>query len=418
MPTPIYIKATLWIAYFLSLYFVIFWLLVFIDKEYRNKLRKFKKYPLVSIVVPAYNEGKNILTTLKPLINLDYPLKKLEIIVVNDGSTDNTKNIVKKFIAQNKDHNIKLVSQPNKGKGAALNKGLHISKGEFFVCLDADSIVESDVLRTMLPHFTDKNIAVVLPSLKAYKPSNFWQKMQWFEYIVNMFYKKLMSRLDCLHVSPGPFSIYRKDILQKIGGFDENNLTEDLEVTLRLQSKHYRIVQIMNAEVYTITPNTFKSLYRQRNRWYKGAIINAIKYKKMIFNKKYGDFGFIQMPTIVIFGFLAIVLFASMIYYGLKPYIKYIYNSVLIDFDFYTLIKEFKLNFNILEPNYKLILIALVTLSISIFVLIKSHREVKERSSKYGALYLITYLYFYFFVMGIVWIGIMLDFAFRKNQKW
>jgi len=146
--------------------------------------------------------------------------------------------------------------------------------------LDADSYVSKDALHKILPEFTNDNIAAVLPLLKVRNPKNFLQKMQWLEYIVNMFYKELMSKLDCVHVSPGPFSVYKKSILMKIGGFDENNLTEDLEITLRLQKYNYRIVQLLNTDVHTIAPETFKELYKQRNRWFKGAVLNAVAYIK------------------------------------------------------------------------------------------------------------------------------------------
>lgn len=418
MPIPIYIRALLWIVYLISLYFAIFWFLVLMDKETKTRARKLKKYPFVSIVIPAYNEERNIATTLTSLTRLNYPKNKLEIIVVNDGSTDNTKNLVEKFISENKTFDIKLINKKNKGKGAALNNGLKIAKGKFFICLDADSIVTKDALLKILPHFTDDSIAVVLPLLKVEKPKNIWQKMQWLEYLVNMFYKKLMSKLNCVHVAPGPFSVYRKSVLKKVNGFDENNITEDLEITLRLQSKNYKIIQLLDAEVFTLAPKTFKQLYKQRNRWYKGSVINAIKYKHMMFNKQYGDFGMIQMPTIIISGLIAIILVSSALYYGLKPYFKALYNSIFIDFDFYTLLKTFNFDFSLLDLNYMAILVAAVMLVSSIFILKKSHIETHENPNKYGLFSLISYIFFYFLVIGFIWIGITLDFVFGKKQKW
>lgn len=418
MPLPIFMKILLWSAYLTSLYFAIFWFLVLFDKEKKPKTMNLKKYPAVSIVVPAYNEGNNIIATLDSLVQLDYPKNKLEIIAVNDGSTDNTRRIVKDFIAQNRTFDIKLIDKKNGGKGAALNDGLRAAKGEFFICLDADSIVAKDSLKKILPHFTNKNIAVVLPLLKVSKPKNIWQKMQWLEYIVNMFYKKLMSNLNCVHVSPGPFSVYRKDVLNKVGCFDEDNMTEDLEITLRIQSRNYRIVQLLDAEVFTSAPKTFRELYRQRNRWFKGAVLNALKYRYMMFNKKYGDFGLIQMPTIIVSGILAVILFTSAAYYGLKPYANALYNSVFIDFDFYTLIRTFKADFNLLDLNYTTLLIFIVMVGISVYVLKKSHAVTKEKVDKHGFFSLLSYLLFYFLVLGFIWVGIILDLAFRKKQKW
>ncbi|MBI2659738.1 glycosyltransferase family 2 protein [Candidatus Woesearchaeota archaeon] len=418
MSVPLYIKILLWSSYLISLYFAIFWFLVLLDKEQKPKAKKLSKFPKVSIVIPAYNEEKNITTTLKSLVSLNYPKNRLEIIVVNDGSKDNTKNAVSRFIAENRKFDIRLLNKRNEGKGAALNDALKIAKGDFFVCLDADSIVTRDALSKILPHFTDENIAVVLPLLKVEKPKNLWQKMQWLEYIINMFYKKLMSRLNCVHVSPGPFSVYRTGILRKVNGFDEDNLTEDLEITLRLQSKNYRIVQLLDAEVFTLAPKTFRELYKQRNRWYKGSVINAFKYRHMMFNKKYGDFGMIQMPTIIVSGLIAVILVSSAIYYGLKPYFKALYNSFFIDFDFYTLMKTFKFDFSLLDLNYMAILVALIMLSITIFIIRKSHAETNENPKRHGFFSLISYIFFYFLVIGFIWIGIIFDLAFGKKQKW
>ena len=418
MPMPIIVKSVLWTAYLISLFFAIFWFLVLIDEEPKPKIKKLKSYPLVSIVVPAYNEGKNIIATLNSLTQIDYPRNKMEIIVVNDGSGDKTKELAADFISKHKSSRILLISQKNKGKGAALNKGIAASKGEYFVCLDADSIVTKDALKKILPHFTDDNIAAVLPLLKVDRPENLWQRMQWLEYIVNMFYKRLMSRLDCVHVAPGPFSVYRKSVIMEIGGFDEDNLTEDLEISLRLQSRNYRIIQLLDAEVFTIAPKSFRELYRQRNRWYKGSIINALKYRRMMFNPKYGDFGIIQMPTILISGIIAIILVASSFYYGLKSYITSIYDSSFVGFDFYTLLRNIKFDFNLLDLNYTAVLVAVIMLCISVYIIRKSHLETREKASKHGILSLFSYLFIYFLIMGFIWIGIILDFAFRKKQKW
>lgn len=414
----IVIKIILWIAYFISLYFAVFWFIVFLSKTTKLKKKVLKKFSLVSIVIPAFNEEKIILPTLESLIKLDYPKNKLEILVVNDGSTDKTKGIVKNFINKNKNFYIKLINQKNKGKGTALNNGLKNSKGEFFIVLDADSYAKKNALKRILPEFSDKDVAAVLPLLKVRKPKNLLQRMQWFEYLINMFYKELMGKLDCIHVAPGPFSAYRKVVLEKIGGFDENNLTEDLEISLRLQNYNYKIVQLLDAEVCTIAPKTFKELYKQRNRWYKGAIFNALKYKHLFFNKKYGDFGLIQMPTILIAGIVAIVLIASLLYYSLKPLIEYFYNMGFVGFDFYTLIKNFTININILDLNYTTILIAIVMLFITIVIINKAHIETKERVIKYGIFSLITYVLLYFLLLGFIWIGITIDLITGRKQKW
>ena len=413
------ITVILWITYFISLFFAIFWMLVLLENKPKKKIKPLKNYPFVSIVIPSYNEENTIQGTLESAIKLDYPSELIEFIVVNDGSADRTEEIAKSLIEKHKEHNIILLSQENKGKGAALNAGMNISKGDFFVCLDADSFVEKDALKKMLPYFSEDDIAAVLPSLKVRNPKNTIQRMQWYEYIVNMFYKELMGRLNSVHVAPGPFSIYRKSILKKVGGFDEDdNLTEDLEMALRLQSMNYKLIQLLDTTVYTIAPDNLKSLYAQRNRWYKGSIINALKYKRMIFNRDYGDFGIIQMPTILISGLIALTLILSTLYYTIKPYFVWFKNFQLINFDIITLLKNFKFDFKILDLNFSVLLVAVFMILITIYIINKSHLSVNEKVIKFGILSFFVYLFLYFFILSTMWIGIAIDLIIGKKQKW
>jgi len=410
----------LWTAYLASLYFAIFWFLVFLDGEpQKKKVKRLTTFPLVSVIIPAFNEEKTIKATMKSILGLDYPKDKLELIVINDDSTDNTHKIAQSVIHSNKDFDIKLIDQENAGKGASMNVALSMCKGEYFVCLDADSFVEKDALRKILPHFTSPDIAAVLPLLKVRDPKGILQKMQWYEYLINMFYKELMSRLDTVHVAPGPFSVYKKKILQKIGGFDANhNLTEDLEIALRLQSQNYRIIQLLDTEVKTIAPDNLKELYKQRNRWYKGSIINAIRYKRMIFNKKFGDFGLIQMPTIIASGVIALILITSLVYYSTKPYVIYLYNLSFVDFDFITFLSDLIPKIHILDLNFMTVLMALFMMTISLTIIRKSHICTREKVSRFGFIPFIVYLFMYFIILGVFWIGISFDLVTRKKQKW
>ena len=415
----ILITTVLWITYFISLFFAVFWLLVLIEKKERKEPQKLKIFPKVTIAIPVYNEEKTLAKTLASVLRLDYPKDKIECIIVNDGSVDRTGEIAKELVAKHKENNIILISQENKGKGAAMNAAMAASGGEYFVCLDGDSFVEPGALKKMLPYFDADDIAAVLPSLKVKNPSNMLQKMQWYEYIINMFYKELMGRLNSVHVAPGPFSVYRKSILEKVGGFDENhNLTEDLEMALRLQSKNYRLIQLLNTTIYTVAPDNLKDLYKQRNRWYKGSILNALHYKKMIFNKNYGDFGIIQMPTILISGVIALVLILSTIYYTIRPYFRHYANLKLIDFDIMTIIKNMEFNFRILDLNYTVLFVAIVMICITLYVIKRSHVCVNEKVIKFGFSTFIFYIFMYFFVLSTMWIGIAFDLIIGKKQKW
>ncbi|MBI4440222.1 glycosyltransferase family 2 protein [Candidatus Woesearchaeota archaeon] len=414
------IKIILYVSYFVALYFSLFWFLVFIEKkDGKHKLPSMKTPPNVSIVIPAYNEEKRVIQTLKSALSLKYPSDKLEIFVVDDGSKDDTYALVEEFITKKRKFPVTLVRQKNGGKGAAMNKGNKFASGEFFVCLDADSYVTKNALFEMLPYFGDEKVAAVLPVLKVRNPKNLLEKLQSYEYLVNMFFKELMGKLDCVHVIPGPFSIYRRRSLLEVGGFDENrNLTEDLEMALRLQKKGYKIIQLPHTNVTTVAPSTLSALYRQRNRWFKGAVINSVKYREMLFNKKYGDFGFIQMPILMGGGVIAIILVISFLYYTFEPGLRYIYNLGFVNFDFWTFIKTLELNFYFLDLDYSTILVAVAMLAVSIFIFIKSHKFTREHEMRHGLMPVFVYMLGYFLLLGLIWVGVALDILLNRQHKW
>jgi len=417
-----YAQILIWIAYFVSLYLVIFWLLTFLEKGVWLKKRRIERFPLVSVAVPVWNEEGNISLTLDSLVNLNYPRDKLEIFVVNDCSTDNSKGEILNYIQNYKGVNIiYLENEVNSGKYFSVNKALRLANGEFFVCLDADSVVEPEALNKMLPHFDyDDQLAVVLPLMKIAAPENTLQKIQWCEYLLNFFYKSLMSMIDCVHVAPGPFSVYKKEILVKIGGIRKAHHTEDFEVSLRLQRNHYRLLQVLDAEVYTKPPKNLKDFYRQRNRWYKGTMLNLFDYKRMIFSKKYGDFGMLQLPRVFLSGFLAVGLIGFTSYrYILKPLWKKIWNWSAINFDFSVWFQNFHLSFNWLKINYMNGFFFLVSITLGLIIVLYAYKFTREKVFKYGFITVPAYVILYGFMASIVWCGVFFDLLFkRKKLKW
>lgn len=417
-----FLDTVLFITYFILLFTSIFWLLVlFSSKKEENEEKKLIGEPFFTTIVPAYNEEDSILGTLQSLVNLDYPEGKKEIIVVNDGSTDNTKELVEKFILDNPSSNITLISQENKGKGRAMNEGLKIAKGEYFACLDADSFIASDALKKMLPVFEeDKDVAAVCPLLKVRKPESILQKVQWCEYIINMFYKFLNSKINCIHVTPGPFSVYKTSVIRDLGGFSEETITEDLEIAIRLQKHQYKITQLFGTIVETVAPTTWKELFWQRIRWYKGSVDNTIKYKSLMFNKKYGDFGVIRMPTIILSGIIAIVLITALLQSFLSKAYHYLMYLIDIRFDLITLMKNISLDFNLLSLPFSRIFVATTLIGISFFVMIYSYRLVREKITNHGRTWtsMVTYLSIYGLFITFVWVYIAFMFVSRKKNAW
>ncbi len=407
------------IIYAITLYYSVFWLVVYLTTTPEDKTKRIKKWPIVTVIIPAYNEEKVISKTLLSAINLDYPREKLQIIVVDDGSSDNTSKKVKEIIKKHEDTNITLIRQKNSGKWVALNNALKLAKGEFFACLDADSYIESNALKKILPHFYSKKVGAVLPLMKVENPENMLQKLQWYEYLVNMFYKRLISYLNCVHVTPGPFSVYRTSIIKKLGGFKEAFLTEDLEMALRLQKNNYLIIQLSDPVVHTVAPHSLPGLYNQRKRWNKGSVLNTLRYKEMLFNKEYGDFGLMQLPVVLFSGGLSVALMLAFIYFSiLKPMYNILKKLILVNFDIKTLLSDMHFEFNPLNLDFYRLLIGVVVLALSLLIFYLAHKFANEDFAREGKLSMILYLFFYYLILGFVWISIYWDFLLGKfNQK-
>jgi len=295
---------------FLSVYVQVFFLITFLEKRKNILIRtdsiELDEYLGVTIIVPCYNEEKTINVTIDSLLHLDYPKEKLQIFIIDDGSKDNTWNVIQKFT---KYENIKVFHKQNGGKYTALNLGLEKVETPFIGCLDSDSFVDSQALKRIMTYFLDKETMAVAPSIIVDKPKNILQGAQKAEYDMSVYNKKMLAFLGGIHVTPGPFSIFRKKVFEDLGPYRHAHNTEDQEIALRMQEHHYKIEHCPDAYVYTIAPNTVKKLYRQRLRWIYGFIRNAIDYRRLLFKKKYGTIAFFTLPSGIISVLSVIFLF-------------------------------------------------------------------------------------------------------------
>ncbi|MFN7991571.1 MAG: glycosyltransferase [Candidatus Micrarchaeia archaeon] len=281
---------------FFSLFSVNVYLLLYL--KHRNDYLKKPESdpgwrPMVSIVVPAYNEGPYITESLSSLLKLDYPLDRLEIIVVDDGSTDDTFRIAR---AMEKEGPIKAYTKKNGGKGAALNFGIKKATGEFIATMDADSYVTRSTINELLPYFKDPEVMAVTPAVKIRQSGSWLKELQRVEYLMILFSRKLLSFIDSVPVTPGPFSMFRSSVFEKVGLFHEDNLVEDQEIALRIQSHHFKIRSSLTADVYTEPPDSMRELLKQRVRWQRGGFRNFWHYRFMI-HPEYGDFGIYSIPV-------------------------------------------------------------------------------------------------------------------------
>jgi len=330
---------------FFTIFTTVFFLLLYF--KYRGRYYAEPEWsgwtPSISIVIPAYNEGEHIGKCIESVLALDYPKEKIEVIIVDDGSTDDTSERASAY----GDRGVKAVRQKNAGKGAALNTGIREAKGELIATMDADSHVTPGVVKGLIPHFEDPLVMAVTPSVKIAPSNSLIKEFQRIEYLMILFSRKLLSYIDAVPVTPGPFSMFRREAFEKVGGFDEHNLVEDQEIALRLQAGHYKIRSSVSdgTAVYTEPPDNMKDLFMQRKRWQRGGVRNYWKYRHMI-RDEFGDFGMFFIPLnfatlgafFIVFGLLLNAVF-NMPYYA--QYI--LVESVALSVNMFTAIGAFVL---------------------------------------------------------------------------
>jgi len=377
---------------FFSLFVINVFILIYLKhrNDYLKTPKKTDWTPLISIILPAYNEGEYIRNSLKTLLEVDYPHNKLEIIVVNDGSTDNTAEIAKQFESKI----VKVYTKKNGGKGAALNYGIKKTKGELIAAMDADSYLTKDAIRELLPFFEDKKVMAVTPAVKIKSSGSPIKELQRVEYLMILFSRKLLSFIDSVPVTPGPFSLFRTEVFDKVGLFDEHNLVEDQEIALRIQAANYKIKSSMTADVYTEPPDNLPALLKQRVRWQRGGFRNYWKYKFMI-NPSYGDFGmyFVPLNFATITAFFLIL--AIMVYSVLTTpyYVQYIWLDL---FGFNVGLFTFVGTFVIIAS------IIFTYLSVQSF-----------KNEKVAIPYIISFILFYWYLM----IGYNLMFVYKELRR-
>lgn len=291
---------------FLSMYFQVLLLTSFFENKKKIKGEEkhvIKNYPTVTVAVPCWNEERTLAATLDSLLALDYPKDKLSIIIVDDGSKDGTLKIAKDY-AEKYPSQIVSLTKENGGKHTAVNLALENSKSDLFGCLDADSFVGVKTLKTIVSYFdADKEVMAVTPCIHIRNPQTLIQRMQAIEYLMGVFLRKAFGQLDAIQVTPGPFSIFRKEVYAQVGNYRKAHNTEDFEITLRMHRAHLKIMSSHKALVYTIGPATAKGFFYQRLRWVRGFLENAIDYKELFFKKEYGNFGMFTLPMAFLFVF-------------------------------------------------------------------------------------------------------------------
>lgn len=292
---------TITVIYLVYSFIAFYFLFLFVLIYYQNKKQIFycpepKKDYSLTMVVPCYNEGKTIEGTIKSILEAGYKnLKK--IIVVDDCSKDDSYEIIKKLA---KKYSLVMAVQTPKNTGCAAgskNYGAKFADTELIGFSDGDSFIENGSIDKMVGFFNDEKVGSVTSSVLVHNRNKFIEKLQSVEYKVIKFSRKLLEFVDSIYVTPGPLGIFRKSAFDKVKGFDEKNLTEDIEITWHLQAEGYKIKMAVPARSYSVAPSTIPAWVKQRNRWNIGGLQTIGKYKKDWFKK--GMLGNFILPFFV-----------------------------------------------------------------------------------------------------------------------
>ncbi|WP_092925212.1 glycosyltransferase [Romboutsia hominis] len=310
-------------------------------KSLKFKDEKLKEFPFVSILVPAHNEGKVIGKTVESLLLLDYPIDKMELIVINDNSSDNSKEILENIKNRYRNYNFTIINTDNitggKGKSNALNIGYQISKGEYIAIYDADNTPEKTALRYLIQTIVkDEKLGAVIGKFRTRnKHKNILTKFinietLSFQWIAQAGRKQLLG----LCTIPGTNFVLRRSTIEKLGGWDTKAIAEDTEISFRIYKMGQRITYVPQSVTWEQEPETVNVWIKQRTRWVKGNIYVLVKYITNLFKGKQNRVLFdILYFFSVYFLFLTSVVLSDIIF--ILGIFKIV--TINIPFDFFTI---------------------------------------------------------------------------------
>lgn len=279
----------------------------------KNKAKIQSYTPRVSVLIPAWNEEVGLIPTIQSILKSSY--RNIEIIVINDGSTDQSHADMEKFVADYRKHPTEGIDflyhyQENAGKGVALNKGIHLSTGEIIVSIDADCVVHENTIEEFVTHFADESVMAAVGNVKVGNTNTIIGVTQYLEFVFSFYFKKADSFFGSIYIIGGAAGAFRKSIFEEIGTYSDKNITEDIELTVRIQKAGMKIVYASNAIVYTEGASDIAGLRKQRIRWKRGRIDTFLKHRDLFFSSKKGHNRFLTwfILPFTIFGDMQIIL--------------------------------------------------------------------------------------------------------------
>ncbi|MGW0780710.1 bifunctional polysaccharide deacetylase/glycosyltransferase family 2 protein [Streptomyces sp. NPDC002913] len=250
----------------------------------------------VSVIVPAYNEKECIASTLNSLAASTHPI---EIVVVDDGSTDGTAEIAEALGLPN----VRVIRQENAGKSAALNNGVRQARYDIVVMMDGDTVFEPDTVRQLVQPFADPGIGAVAGNAKVGNRSTMIGAWQHIEYVMGFnLDRRMYDLLGCMPTIPGAIGAFRRQAVLEVGGMSEDTLAEDTDITIALHRAGWQVVYAEHARAWTEAPASLGQLWRQRYRWSYGTMQALWKHRRSVTDRgPSGRFGRVGMPLVVLF---------------------------------------------------------------------------------------------------------------------
>ncbi|MFD5662437.1 polysaccharide deacetylase family protein [Streptomyces hirsutus] len=254
----------------------------------------------VTVLVPAYNEAKCIENTVRSLMDSDHPV---EVLVIDDGSSDGTARIVEAMGLPN----VRVIRQLNAGKPAALNRGLANARYDIVVMMDGDTVFEPSTVRELVQPFGDPKVGAVAGNAKVGNKDSLIGAWQHIEYVMGFnLDRRMYDILGCMPTIPGAVGAFRRSALVPIGGMSDDTLAEDTDVTMALHRAGWRVVYAENARAWTEAPETVQQLWSQRYRWSYGTMQAIWKHRRAVIDKgPSGRFGRVGLPFVSLFMIVA-----------------------------------------------------------------------------------------------------------------
>lgn len=267
-------------------YFAILFLAYFYMTRYTVESKP-GYYPFVSIIVPVFNEGVVLRYSIESLLDIDYP--NYEIIIVNDGSTDNTAEIGETMVGYHNGRTgmvkVSMINKPNGGKSKALNAGIQYSEAQFVLCMDGDSQLTPNTLKMAMRHFDDPAVGAVAGNVKVQNRKKMLTDLQALEYLEGLnLARSAQGFIQMVNIIPGPIGVFRKVTLRDAGFYSSDTFAEDADVTLKILAKGWKIIYEPNAIAYTEAPSSIYQLLKQRYRWTRGILQAIRKHKRYLYN--------------------------------------------------------------------------------------------------------------------------------------